>query len=72
MEVTGIVSAAITAFLPTPNGFQKAAIAMHNPAVLAALAYMIVFNTMYAFWGQSTMQAFLSSTEAWSFSGWNQ
>jgi len=25
---------------------------------------MVAFNTMYAFWGMSTMQAFLSSTEA--------
>jgi len=64
IAVTGIVSAAITAFLPAPNGFQGAATAMHNAVVLAALTYMIVFNTMYAFWGQSTMQAFLSSAEA--------
>jgi hypothetical protein len=62
----------ITAFLPARSGFQGAATAMHSPVVLSDLAYMVGFNTMYAFWGQSTMQAFLSSTEAWSFSGWNQ
>jgi drug/metabolite transporter (DMT)-like permease len=40
------------------------ATALHNPVVLAALAYMVAFNTIYALWGQSTMQAFLPSTEA--------
>jgi drug/metabolite transporter (DMT)-like permease len=64
MVVTGAVSAVITVFLPAPNGFQGVATALHNPVVIAILAYMVAFNTMYAFWGQSTMQAFLSSTEA--------
>lgn len=64
ITVTGTVSAVITAFLPAPHGFQGVATALHNPVVLGALAYLVTFNTIYAFWGQSTMQAFLSSTEA--------
>lgn len=64
ITVTGVVSAVITAFLPAPNGFQGVITALHNPVVLGALVYLVTFNTIYAFWGQSTMQAFLSSTEA--------
>ncbi|HLW53785.1 MAG TPA: DMT family transporter [Candidatus Angelobacter sp.] len=61
--VTGGVSAVITAFLPAPNGFHGVAAALNNRTGLAAIAYLVVY-TMYAFWAQSTMQAFLSSTEA--------
>jgi drug/metabolite transporter (DMT)-like permease len=64
IAVTGVVSTAITALLPASNGFQGVAAALHQRVVLAALGYMAAFNTVYAFWGQSTMQAFLSSTEA--------
>jgi drug/metabolite transporter (DMT)-like permease len=62
--ITGIVSAVATLLLPAPNGFQGVIAALRNRAALAALAYMVTFNTMYAFWGLCTMQAFLSSTEA--------
>src|SRR5206468_1427014 len=51
--ITGIVSAVVTIFLPAPNGFQGVIAALRNRAALAALAYMVTFNTMYAFWGLS-------------------
>lgn len=62
--VTGVVSAVITAFLPAPSGFQGVPAALHHPVVIAVFVYMVAFNTILALWAQSTMQAFLSSTEA--------
>jgi len=61
--VTGLISAVVTTFLPSPNGFQGVAAALHARGILPALAYMVTVNTMYALWGMSTMQAFVSSTE---------
>ncbi len=64
VAITGGVSAVITAVLPSPHGFQSTAAALHNPAVLVALALMAVLITMFGFWGMSAMQAYLSATEA--------
>lgn len=64
VAITGGVSLIITAVLPAPNGFQTTPAALHNPAVLIALALMVVLITMFGFWGMSAMQAYLSATEA--------
>lgn len=62
--ITGAVSAIITAFLPAPNGFQGTLAALHSDSVLAALGLMVLFVTIFGFWGISAMQAYLSATEA--------
>jgi len=64
VAVNGGVSALITGFLPAPNGFQGALTALHSQAVLLALGVMVLFVTMFGFWGMSAMQAYLSATEA--------
>ncbi len=64
VAITGAVSTVITAVLPVPGGFQSTPAALHNPAVLIALAMMAVLITVFGFWGMSAMQAYLSATEA--------
>lgn len=62
--VTALVSIAITAFLPAPHGFQGLLSVLSQRNVLLCIIYLVLFNTMFTFWGQSTMQRFVSSTEA--------
>ena len=64
VAVTAVVSAAITALLPTPNGFQTTPAALHDVKVLVALAVMAFLVTGFGFWGMCAMQAYLSATEA--------
>jgi drug/metabolite transporter (DMT)-like permease len=64
IAVTALVSIAITAFLPAPHGFHGTLSALGRKEVLLSLVYLVLFNTMFSFWGQSTMQRFISSTEA--------
>ena len=70
--VTAVVSAVITVFLPAPNGFQGVTTALHNRVVVAALAYMVAFNTMYAFWGRAPCRHFCPRRRLRSFSAWNR
>jgi drug/metabolite transporter (DMT)-like permease len=64
IAVTAIVSIFITALLPAPHGFQELSSALARTEVQLSMLYMVMFSTMFAFWGQSTMQRYLSSTEA--------
>lgn len=64
VAVTGFVSLPITAVLPAPNGFQTTWAGLHHPAVLIALGFMVIFTTVFGFWGISAMQGYLSATEA--------
>jgi drug/metabolite transporter (DMT)-like permease len=64
VAVTAVVSLAITAFLPAPNGFQTTLAALQDRKVLIALAVMAFLVTDFGFWGMSAMQAYLSATEA--------
>jgi drug/metabolite transporter (DMT)-like permease len=64
VTVTGVVSAAITALLPGAAGFEGTAAALHSHAVAVSLAVMVIFVTIFGFWGMSAMQAYLSATEA--------
>ena len=62
--VCGILSVALTAFLPNPLGFQNAAKALSHWPVLAATIYLALFSTVFAFWGQATAQTRLGPTES--------
>ncbi|MDR3747983.1 MAG: DMT family transporter [Acidobacteriota bacterium] len=62
--ICGVVSVAVTAFLPSPDGFQNAFAALsHWPVALAAL-YLALGSTVFAFWGQATAQTRLGPTES--------
>jgi len=63
MAVVALLSLPITLLLPAPNGFQGAIVALSRHDVQIAMTYMVVLNSVFAFWAQSTMQAHLSSTE---------
>ncbi len=64
MAVTFVVSLAVTACLPGEYGFRGTMLALTRTDVLLCMAFMIVLNSVFAFWAQSTMQAHLSPTEA--------
>jgi len=64
IAVTAIVSIIITAILPAPHGFQGLTNALSRTDVQVSMLFLVLCNTMFAFWGQSTMQRYLSSTEA--------
>lgn len=64
VAITAVLSALITTCLSAPHGFQTAPAALHDHGVLLALAVMILFVTIFGFWGISAMQAYLSATEA--------
>jgi len=62
--ICGVVSVAVTAFLPSPYGFQNAFAALSRwPVALAAL-YLALGSTVFAFWGQATAQTRLGPTES--------
>ena len=60
----GIVSVIVTAFLPSPYGFQAALAALSNWPVAGASLYLALFSTVFAFWGQATAQTRLGPTES--------
>ncbi len=62
--VCGIVSVALTAFLPSPYGFQNAFAALSHWPVAGAALYLALGSTVFAFWGQATAQTRLGPTEA--------
>ena len=64
VAITGGLSAIVTALLRSPNGYQGALAALHSEAVLVAMGVMVVFVTIFGFWGISAKQAYLSATEA--------
>jgi drug/metabolite transporter (DMT)-like permease len=64
VAVTGVVSAIVTALLPGAAGFHGVPSALHSSAVLISLVVMVLFVTVFGFWGMSAMQAYLSATEA--------
>jgi drug/metabolite transporter (DMT)-like permease len=64
LVVTGGISIVITALLPAPHGFQNVVQVLQKPDVLVAMTFMVLFSTMFSFWGMSTMQAYLLPTEA--------
>lgn len=61
---TGIVSLLITACLPAPYGFQNVATVLAHWPVLAAMLYMALLSTVFAFWGQAVAQTRLGPTES--------
>lgn len=63
VAVTGAISLAITLALPAPFGFQTAGAALARGGVWAALAFMGLLATTFAFYAQSTYQAHLGATE---------
>jgi len=64
VAVTGIVSALITIVLPSPHGFQTTWAGLQHRDVQIALAFMVCFTTIFCFWGMTSMQKYLSATEA--------
>ena len=60
----GVVSVAVTAFLPSPYGFQNAFAALSHWPVAAAALYLALGSTVFAFWGQATAQTRLGPTES--------
>jgi len=62
--VCGVVSLIVTAFLPSPYGFQTALAAFSHWPVAGATLYLSLFSTVFAFWGQATAQTRLGPTES--------
>jgi drug/metabolite transporter (DMT)-like permease len=62
--VCGVVSVVVTAFLPSPYGFQNAFAALSHWPVACAALYLALGSTVFAFWGQATAQTRLGPTES--------
>ncbi len=62
--VAGIVSLVVTAFLPSPYGYQGVAQALSQATVVGPLLYLALFSTVFAFWGQAIAQTQLGPAEA--------
>lgn len=62
--ITGAVSALIAIWLPAPHGFQNMFAALQRTDVQLTMAFMVCFNTVFAFWAISKWQGYLTSTEA--------
>ena len=60
----GVVSVIVTAFLPSPYGFQTAFAALSHWPVAGATLYLALGSTVFAFWGQATAQTKLGPTES--------
>src|SRR5271166_774142 len=54
--ICGVVSVIVTAFLPSPYGFQTALAALSKWPVAGASLYLALGSTVFAFWGQATAQ----------------
>ena len=61
---TGVVSLAVTAFLPAPEGFQNLGTVLSEGSVIGAMLYMALLSTVFAFWGQAVAQTKLGPTES--------
>ena len=61
---TGVVSLAVTAFLPAPEGFQNLGTVLSEGSVMGAMLYMALLSTVFAFWGQAVAQTKLGPTES--------
>ncbi|MGO9519102.1 MAG: DMT family transporter [Candidatus Korobacteraceae bacterium] len=62
--VSGVASVVVTAFLPSPYGFQTALAALSHWPVAGATLYLALFSTVFAFWGQAIAQTRLGPTES--------
>ena len=62
--ICGVVSVVVTAFLPSPYGFQTAFAALSHWPVAGATLYLALGSTVFAFWGQATAQTRLGPTES--------
>ena len=62
--ICGVVSVGVTAFLPSPYGFQNAFAALSHWPVAGAALYLALGSTVFAFWGQATAQTRLGPTES--------
>jgi drug/metabolite transporter (DMT)-like permease len=62
--ICGVISVIVTAFLPSPYGFQTALTALSHWPVAGATLYLALFSTVFAFWGQATAQTRLGPTES--------
>jgi drug/metabolite transporter (DMT)-like permease len=62
--ICGVVSVTVTAFLPSPYGFQNAFAALSHWPVAASALYLALGSTVFAFWGQATAQTRLGPTES--------
>jgi drug/metabolite transporter (DMT)-like permease len=60
----GILSAIVTAFLPSPYGYEHVAQSLFQPTVIGPLIYLAMFSTVFAFWGQAMAQTQLGPAEA--------
>lgn len=61
---TGVISLAVTAFLPSPDGFQNLGAVLSQGSVVGAMLYMALLSTVFAFWGQAVAQTKLGPTES--------
>lgn len=61
---TGLISLAITLFLPAPFGFQDIGTILAHWPILLAMLYMGLLSTVFAFWGQAVAQTRLGPTES--------
>ncbi len=62
--VAGIISVLVTAFLPTPFGYQNVPQLVSNVNVVVPTIYLALGSTVFAFWGQSRAQTQLGPAEA--------
>jgi drug/metabolite transporter (DMT)-like permease len=62
--ICGVVSVGVTAFLPSPFGFQNAFAALAHWPVAGAALFLALGSTVFAFWGQATAQTRLGPTES--------
>jgi drug/metabolite transporter (DMT)-like permease len=60
----GLLSFIVTAFLPSPYGFQTAFAALSHWPVAGATLYLALGSTVFAFWGQATAQTRIGPTES--------
>jgi drug/metabolite transporter (DMT)-like permease len=62
--VCGLVSLALTAFLPASDGFQNLERMLTVGSVIGPAIYLALFSTVFAFWGQALAQTRLGPAEA--------
>ncbi len=62
--VGGVVSLIVTAFFPSPFGFQNLAETLPQVKVFGPTIYLALFSTVFAFWGQAVAQTRLGPAEA--------
>jgi drug/metabolite transporter (DMT)-like permease len=62
--VAGIISVILTAFLPSPYGYQGVPQLIRETWVFVPTIYLALGSTVFAFWGQSRAQTQLGPAEA--------